>query len=62
MVWDRWSRPDGELLSFAILTCGPNRVIATLHDRMPVFLEPESYECSLHRNADVVRVQNSAQP
>jgi len=28
----------GEVLSCTILTCGPNEVMAELHDRMPVIL------------------------
>jgi putative SOS response-associated peptidase YedK len=39
-LWARWKDPksDGEVLSCTILTCGPNEVMAELHDRMPVIL------------------------
>ncbi len=33
----------------ALLTCPPNRFMASLHDRMPVVLEPGDVEAWLHR-------------
>lgn len=29
--------------TFAVLTCPPNEMIATIHDRMPLVLHPEDY-------------------
>jgi putative SOS response-associated peptidase YedK len=47
-IWDRWKGVHkGEpvaFVSFAILTCEPNSLVAPLHDRMPVILRPEDYE------------------
>ena len=41
-LWELWPSPDGsELPTFTVLTCAPNALMATLHDRMPVILEPE---------------------
>jgi putative SOS response-associated peptidase YedK len=39
-LWARWKDPKSgnEVLSCTILTCGPNDVMADLHDRMPVIL------------------------
>jgi putative SOS response-associated peptidase YedK len=39
-LWAKWKAPKsgGEVLSCTILTCGPNDVMAELHDRMPVIL------------------------
>jgi putative SOS response-associated peptidase YedK len=39
-LWARWKDPksDNEVLSCTILTCRPNKVMAELHDRMPVIL------------------------
>ncbi len=34
----------GELLSCTILTTSPNELMAKVHDRMPVILDPEDYD------------------
>ena len=40
-LWDVWTRPDGERVrSAAILTTSANAIMAPVHDRMPVVLEP----------------------
>jgi putative SOS response-associated peptidase YedK len=41
-LWSKWKDPKSgdEILSCTILTCGPNDVMAELHDRMPVILLP----------------------
>jgi putative SOS response-associated peptidase YedK len=56
-IWDRWK---GEhkghqvaFISFAILTCEPNSLVAPLHDRMPVILRPEDYETWVFGETDV---------
>ncbi len=44
-LWESWSDPEsGEVVvSFTIVTCAPNELMAELHDRMPVILAPEDY-------------------
>ena len=44
-LWERWqSKDDGrELLSCTILTTRPNRLVASLHDRMPVIIPRERH-------------------
>lgn len=38
-LWDEWTRPDGDkLLSFTIITTGPNELMKPIHNRMPVIL------------------------
>lgn len=37
-LYDIW---QDEVLSFTIITTSPNELMATIHDRMPVVLEPE---------------------
>jgi putative SOS response-associated peptidase YedK len=44
-LWDRWKDPNGAWVkSCSILTTTPNAVTATVHDRMPVILDPSSYD------------------
>jgi putative SOS response-associated peptidase YedK len=45
-IWDRWRDPalgGEERRTFAVITCPPNELLATIHDRMPVILKPEDY-------------------
>jgi putative SOS response-associated peptidase YedK len=44
-LWARWKSPASgeEVLSCTILTCGPNKVIGELHNRMPVILAESSW-------------------
>jgi putative SOS response-associated peptidase YedK len=44
-LWDRWKDPAGNWIkTCSILTTTPNAVTATVHDRMPAILDPDSYE------------------
>jgi putative SOS response-associated peptidase YedK len=44
-LWDRWKNPSGQWIkSCSILTTMPNAVTSAVHDRMPVILDPDSYE------------------
>ena len=44
-LWDGWKDSDGRWLkSCSILTTTPNAVTSTVHDRMPVILDRESYD------------------
>ena len=43
-LWDTWANPDGgQLRTCTIITTQPNRLMATIHDRMPVILQPADY-------------------
>ena len=43
-LWDEWHSPDGSTVrSCTIITTTPNKLMATIHDRMPVILEPKNY-------------------
>jgi len=47
-LYERWRDGErGEIDTVAILTCSANRMIAALHDRMPVMLAPEHFEAWL---------------
>ena len=44
-LWDVWHAPDGSTIpSCTIVTGEPNRLIASIHDRMAVILPPEHYQ------------------
>src|ERR1035438_2575447 len=44
-LWDRWKDPSGDWVkSCSILTTTPNAVTSAVHDRMPVILDPDSYD------------------
>lgn len=44
-LWETWVDPDTleEVRSCTILTCGPNELMAPIHDRMPVILPEEAW-------------------
>jgi putative SOS response-associated peptidase YedK len=42
---DEWRSPEGQIIeSCTILTTTPNALVADLHDRMPVIVEPAKYD------------------
>ena len=44
-LWDGWKDPSGNWIkTCSILTTTPNAVTSTVHDRMPVILDPDSYD------------------
>ncbi len=44
-LWDSWMGPNGEeMVSACIVTTAANRILAPLHDRMPVVVSPEAFE------------------
>ncbi len=44
-LWEHWLGADGsEMETMAILTTASNAAVATIHDRMPVILEPDAFE------------------
>jgi putative SOS response-associated peptidase YedK len=43
-VWESWRGPDGELMrTYALITTSANEEMATLHERMPLVLEPDQW-------------------
>jgi putative SOS response-associated peptidase YedK len=43
-VWQGWQGPEGRVFdSCAIVTCAANDLMASVHDRLPVILEPKDW-------------------
>jgi len=48
-LWERWEDPsatgttENTIETCTVLTCAPNELMASIHDRMPVILEPEAW-------------------
>jgi putative SOS response-associated peptidase YedK len=53
-VWENWKDPvSGEWVrSFCVLTTNANELVAKIHDRMPVILDPADYERWLGEEPD----------
>ena len=51
-LWERWQQTEDEapLESCTILTTSPNATVATVHDRMPVILDPRDWGTWLSRD------------
>ena len=55
-LWDGWKNPEGQWVkTCTILTTTPNAVTAAVHDRMPVILDPDSYDLWLDPGMQDVR-------
>jgi putative SOS response-associated peptidase YedK len=46
-LWERWDKGEAPIETCTIITGEPNSLVAELHNRMPVILEPEDYEAWL---------------
>lgn len=53
-LWDEWVSPFGQTVkSFCVITTEPNELMAQIHDRMPVILDPKQEDEWLHsKNPD----------
>ncbi|MCF6095356.1 SOS response-associated peptidase [Microaerobacter geothermalis] len=63
-LFDTWISPDGRKVhSCTIITTKPNKLMESIHDRMPVILRPEDEEIWLDRNnQDPELLQGLLQP
>ena len=51
-LWESWRESDGpEIRTCTILTTEPNELMAQVHNRMPVILQPDSYDSWLDSDA-----------
>jgi putative SOS response-associated peptidase YedK len=63
-LWDGWKDPSGNWIkTCSILTTTPIAVISTVHDRMPVILDPDNYDLWLDPGMqDVVAISEVLKP
>lgn len=63
-LWDGWKDTSGNWVrTCSILTTIPNAMTATVHDRMPVILHPDSYDLWLDPGMhNVVAISNLLKP
>jgi putative SOS response-associated peptidase YedK len=50
-IWDKWQGSGLSITSCAIITTTANELLATIHDRMPVILDPDAQARWLRRDA-----------
>jgi putative SOS response-associated peptidase YedK len=44
-LWECWESPEGEVIeSCSIITTAANELVAPMHDRMPVILDPADFD------------------
>ncbi len=46
-LWERWTKGGEPLESFTIITTAANELMASIHDRMPVIIDPATYDAWL---------------
>ena len=51
-LMEKWSAVTRRIESCSIITTEPNELMATIHDRMPVILEPQEYDLWLDPEFD----------
>jgi putative SOS response-associated peptidase YedK len=61
-LWE-FTRIDGkDILSAAVIVGAPNPLAAAVHDRMPVILKPEDYDCWLDTATSVEELRSLLKP
>ncbi|WP_422124142.1 SOS response-associated peptidase [Planococcus sp. X10-3] len=59
-LWESWTSPEGETVnSCSILTTKPNKLMASIHDRMPVILSKEAEKIWLDPNVQDIELLKS---
>ena len=47
-LWESWGRDESRIETCTIVTCAPNELCASIHDRMPAILEDAAHDAWLH--------------
>lgn len=64
-LWEHWQsrEPDGPVIeSCSLITTAANALASTVHDRMPVILDPRDYDAWLDPQAEPARLQQLLVP
>ena len=61
-IWDEWQGDEKVIASCAIITTIANELLASIHDRMPVILPPESQDQWLDGDSDPLTLRNLLAP
>ena len=62
-LWEKWTSQEKTVIeSCTILTTTANKLIATVHDRMPVILHPAEFDLWLDHEVDPLRLSRLYQP
>ena len=61
-IWSSESASDCNIDSCAIITCASNALVSSVHARMPVILQPQSYEEWLNPEAEINDLLALVQP
>ncbi len=56
-LWEHWENPEGSVIeSCTILTTSANELVQSIHDRMPVILDPRNYHVWLDPKTKVAAI------
>jgi len=61
-IWDEWYFDGTSIKTCAIVTTTPNKLLATIHDRMPVIIPNEGLDCWLRGNAKLPELRELLRP
>jgi putative SOS response-associated peptidase YedK len=63
-IWSSWSDPEtaAPLYTCSILTTDPNELVARLHDRMPVLLDPVDWNAWLSESTPLAELRSFLRP
>lgn len=61
-IWDKWRCDDRSIISCAIVTTTANELLAPIHNRMPVILEPQSHDLWLNDDSRSPELKNLLVP
>ncbi|SFJ42459.1 SOS response-associated peptidase [Planctomicrobium piriforme] len=61
-LWERWNQSGEPIESFSIITTSANSLMSSIHDRMPVLVEPNLFEAWLDPKAEPEFLKGLVQP